>query len=212
MEAVREGDQAMATKCLELCQALVSQGKPFTFSLTHTSTSFTFSLDTRGEEKVEKKVEQKDISSWRKPLARKKSSPSTLRRNARRKEKFMKRKTQPPARSPGSPARPPAAPGSWRSSPSTNTSLVGVKLTRIPKSDIPQCDGLEEESDTIEADAYEKDSKTVAPEEQKTEDFSRVLKLLKEMEENHEKDRQIDKEENEAILKASFKESFKNNV
>ena len=68
MEAVREGDPAMATKCLDLCQALVSQGKAFTFSLTHTGTSFTFSLDTRGEEKVES-------PSLRSPPARNKSQP-----------------------------------------------------------------------------------------------------------------------------------------
>ena len=54
------------------------------------------------------------------------------------------------------------------------------------------------------------DSKTPAPEEQKTEDFAKVLKLLNEMEETCEKERQRDKEENEA--KASFKESLKNNV
>ena len=123
----------------------------------------------------------------------------------------MKRKNQPPARSPGSPAPPPAAPGSWRSSPSTNTSLLGVKLTRKPKSDIPQYDGLEELSDTIEADADENDkavntnSKTPAPKEEKTEDFSEVLKLLNNIKENREKERQRYKEENVAIIKASFK-------
>ena len=215
MEAVGECDPAMAIKCLELCQVLISQGKAFTLSLTHTSTSLTFSLDTRGEEKVAKKVE---IPSLRKPQARKKPSPSTQRRNARRREEFIRRKNQPPARSPRSPARPPAAPGSWRSSPATNTSLVGVRLTRKPKSDIPQYDGLEEVSDTTEADADEKDkavntdSKTPAPEEQKTEDFAKVLKLLNEIEETHEKERQRDNEENEAMIKASFKESLKNNV
>ena len=92
---------------------------------------------------------------------------------------------------------------------------MGVRLTRKPKSDIPQYDGLE---DTTEADADEKDkavntdSKTPAPEEQKTEDFAKVLKLLNEMEETREKERQRDKEENEAMIKASFKESLKNNV
>ena len=209
MEAVGECDPAMAIKCLELCQVLISQGKAFTLSLTHTS--LTFSLDTRGEEKVAKKVE---IPSLRKPQARKKPSPSTQRRNARRREEFIRRKNQPPARSPRSTARPPAAPGSWRSSPATNTSLVGVRLTRKPKSDIPQYDGLEAtEADADENDkAVNTDSKTPAPEEQKTEDFARVLKLLNEMEETREKERQRDKEENEAITKASFKESLKNNV
>ena len=55
MDEVRVGDPALANKCLDLCQALISQGKAFTFALTHTSTSLTFSLDTRGEEKVEEK-------------------------------------------------------------------------------------------------------------------------------------------------------------
>ena len=95
---------------------------------------------------------------------------------------------------------------------------MGVRLTRKPKSDIPQYDGLEEVSDTTEADANEKDKavntdcKTPAPEEQKTEDFAKVLKLLNEMEETREKERQRDEEENEAMIKASFKESLKNNV
>ena len=155
MEAVGECDPAMAIKCLELCQVLISQGKAF--SLTHTSTSLTFSLDTRGEEKVAKKVE---IPSLRKPQARKKPSPSTQRRNARRREEFLRRKNQPPARSPRSPARPPAAPGFWRSSPATNTSLVGVRLTRKPKSDIPQYDGLQE---VREGQGQEKDKRRTRP-------------------------------------------------
>ena len=88
---------------------------------------------------------------------------------------------------------------------------MGVKLTRKPKSDIPQYDGLEEVNDTIEADADENDkavntnSTAPAPKEQKTEDFSKVLKLLDEMKENREKERVREKEENVAILKAAFK-------
>ena len=193
---MREGDPAMATKCLDLCQALVSQGKAFTFSLTHTGTSFTFSLDTRGEEKVES-------PSLRRPPARKKPSPSTLRRNARRKTEFMKKKNQPPARSPESPAPPPAAPGSWRSSPSTNTSMLGVKLTRKPKSDIPQYDGLEELSITSETD-------DPAPQGQKTENFSEVLKLLEQLKENREKDSQREEEERIKRKETRIKEKEEN--
>ena len=65
------------SKYMDLCQALVDKGNPFTFSLTIGST-FSLSLDTRGKE-------ESPI-----PLARRKPSPSTLRRNARRKEQFQK--------------------------------------------------------------------------------------------------------------------------
>ena len=76
-----EVDPSLRFKCLELCQAQVDKGTPFTFSLTIGST-FTLSLDSRGKEEVPT------------ILARKKPSPSTLRRNARRKELFLKRKAE----------------------------------------------------------------------------------------------------------------------
>ena len=81
MAAVSDVDPSLKSKCLELCQALVDKGTPFTFSLTIGST-FTLSLDTMGKEKSPT------------PLARKKPSPSTLRRNARRKEQFLKKKAE----------------------------------------------------------------------------------------------------------------------
>ena len=83
-QVVMEGDYTLATKCLEICQALTSQGKTFSFTLTHTGSSFTFTLDTK----------EKEASM--KTMARKKTSPSTQRRNAKRKEEFLKKKSLSP--------------------------------------------------------------------------------------------------------------------
>ena len=83
MTAVGESESPLASKCLDLCQTLTSQGVAFKFSLT-VGSSFSFaldtfpSLDTKGKEPVKKK-----------------SKPSTLRRNARRREEFLKRKQAP---------------------------------------------------------------------------------------------------------------------
>ena len=74
---VNESDSSLTNKCLELCHALAGQGKDFKFSLTIGST-FTFSLDSR---------EGKET-----PPTRKKKSPSSLRRNAKRREDFLKKK------------------------------------------------------------------------------------------------------------------------
>ena len=71
-------DSSLASQCLAFCQALASQGKDFSFSLTVNST-FSFSLDTR-ESKVKPTV------------VKKRSSPSTQRRNARRREEFFRKK------------------------------------------------------------------------------------------------------------------------
>ena len=90
MTAVGETD--LATKCLDFCQTLSSQGSAFKFSLTMGS-NFSFSLDTRG---VALDIQAKI------PL-KKKPSPSTLRRNARRREVFLNKKRNP---APSSPARP----------------------------------------------------------------------------------------------------------
>ena len=78
-----EGDPSLAKQCLELCQALTSQGKEFSFTLT-ISSSFTFSLDTRGRKTPATKVERKKVS------------PSTLRRNKKRKEEFILKKSSSP--------------------------------------------------------------------------------------------------------------------
>ena len=70
----------MVTKCLEFCQVLTRQGTPFTFSLDIGS-DFSFSLDTR-------------VSSTSPEVVKKKLSPSAMRRNVRRKEAFLKRKSE----------------------------------------------------------------------------------------------------------------------
>ena len=76
-------NHSLATKCLDICQALSSQGKEFSFSLNFSlNSSFTFTLDTR----------EKDTPSTSTTKARKKVSPSTQRRNDKRKAEFIKKK------------------------------------------------------------------------------------------------------------------------
>ena len=78
MTAVSETDSSLTTKCLDFCQALAGQGKCFKFSITIGST-FTFSLDTRGGKET--------------LPTRNKKSPSTLRRNAKRRKEFLSKKS-----------------------------------------------------------------------------------------------------------------------
>ena len=80
MATTGEADCSLASKCMDFCQALASQGLPFHFSLNMGS-DFTFSLDTRGKAKAV-------------PVVKKKVSPSTKRRNARRREEFLLKKRQ----------------------------------------------------------------------------------------------------------------------
>ena len=76
----------LLSKFLEFCQALANQGQVFNISVA-IGPSFSFSLDTRG--KVHKDTDAK------------KKSPSTLRRNAKRREEFLKKKqTNPSGRIP----------------------------------------------------------------------------------------------------------------
>ena len=70
-------DSSLVSQCLAFCQTLANQGKDFSFNLTNST--FSFSLDTR-ESKV------KDT------LGKKRTSPSTQRRNARRREDFLRKK------------------------------------------------------------------------------------------------------------------------
>ena len=125
-------DPTLASKCLELYQVLVGQKQPFTFSLT-VGSSFTFSLDTRGKEEPPS------------PLAWKKPSPSTTRRNARRQAEFLQRKTDIASKMT---ADKPEAVGSWRSEMVTTSDKksVKLKLNKEPPEKIPQLDGLEEET------------------------------------------------------------------
>ena len=68
-----EEESSLATKCMDFCHALASQGKDFRFSLTIGPT-FTFSLDTKEGKKT--------------MPARSKKSPSALKRNAKRRQVF----------------------------------------------------------------------------------------------------------------------------
>ena len=69
------------SKCLEFCQALASKGQHFHLNLT-LGTSITISLETR-ENQPPRLVEE---------TKKKKKSPSTLKRNLKRKEEFLKKK------------------------------------------------------------------------------------------------------------------------
>ena len=71
-------DSNLASQCMAFCQALASQGKSFSFTLKIDST-FCFSLDTRDS----------DVKAT---LTKKRTSPSTQRRNIRRREEFLKKK------------------------------------------------------------------------------------------------------------------------
>ena len=82
---VEEGDPSLASKCLDICQVLASQGRNFTFNLT--LSPFSFSLDTRGEGDVASPVTSPE-------KVKKRPSPSTLRRNLRRKKEFQKKKVE----------------------------------------------------------------------------------------------------------------------
>ena len=74
MAAVGDVDTSLATKCMDFCLALANQDQSFNFSLT-LGHGFSFSLDTR----------RKAAS----PVIKKKASPSTLRRNAKRREEYL---------------------------------------------------------------------------------------------------------------------------
>ena len=90
---------SLATQCLAFCQALASPGKAFHISLTIGS-DFCFSLDT-GEKTPPAKPKTppakgkippvKERTTSAKGEVRKKKSPSTLRRNAERREEFLKK-------------------------------------------------------------------------------------------------------------------------
>ena len=83
MCAVGENNSSLASKCMDFCQALANQGEAFNFSLS-VGSNFSFSLDTRSEAR-------------KKSLRTKKPSPSTLRRNARRRQEYLNKKQNPVA-------------------------------------------------------------------------------------------------------------------
>ena len=79
-----EDNSNLASQCMAFCQALASKGQIFSFTLK-VGSSFAFSLDTRGN----------GTSS----LTKKRKSPSTRRRNARRRAEFLAKKRGPPEKS-----------------------------------------------------------------------------------------------------------------
>ena len=80
MAGVEKVDSPLLSKCLDFCQALASQGHAFNFSVA-IGPSFTFSLDTRSKAASQ-------------AITKKKPSPSTLQRNAKRREEFIAKKKQ----------------------------------------------------------------------------------------------------------------------
>ena len=74
---------SLTHKCLELCHALTNQRQAFKFSIM-LGTSFSFVLDTRSQEDTQQ-------------CMKKKPSPSSLKRNQRRRQEFCeRRKTEDP--------------------------------------------------------------------------------------------------------------------
>ena len=73
----KEDNAALLSQCLDFCQTLAVKSLTFSFTLT-LGESFSFSVDTREKEALVSK-------------AKKKKTPSTLRRNARRRAEFLKK-------------------------------------------------------------------------------------------------------------------------
>ena len=86
-------DTPLANKCFDFCKALASQGMAFYFSLTLGS-HFSFSLETR---------ELASGFDTKAKVILKKKSPFDIRRNARRREEFLKKKQSPESMSPAMP-------------------------------------------------------------------------------------------------------------
>ena len=125
-------DAMLASQCLDFCKMLTGKSITFSFSLT-TRTGFSFSVDTRVKEAL--------------TSMKKKPTPSTLKRNARRREEFLKKKfnASPEKSSQGEPAAakeaevPVKAPSGLRHHPSPSPSserrqvmLVGRKEKARP--------------------------------------------------------------------------------
>ncbi len=79
MTMLCEEDAKLASQCLEICKTLAGKSLPFSFSV-NIGPNFSFSVDTRGVEE--------EVLATRK----KKKTPSTLRRDARRREEYLRKK------------------------------------------------------------------------------------------------------------------------
>ena len=75
----KEDNSALVSQCLDFCQTLAGKSLTFSFTLS-LGNSFSFSLDTSGKEAKASKA--------------KKKSPSTLKRDARRRNEFVKKKLE----------------------------------------------------------------------------------------------------------------------
>ena len=86
MTAPSSGENSsLAIKCMDFCHALASQGMAFSFSLS-VGPDFSFSLDARDKKEATPVLTAEVI--------KKKLSPSQVRRNARRRQEFLKRKSE----------------------------------------------------------------------------------------------------------------------
>ena len=82
MAGAGQTNASLMTQCLDFCQALSRQGRGFKFSVS-VGSDFTFSLDTKETRPVNK--------------TKKRISPSTKRRNAKRRAEFLSKKSAPEA-------------------------------------------------------------------------------------------------------------------
>ena len=79
MTAPSELNSSLNSQCMDFCQALARQGLEFKFSVTIGS-AFTFFLDARAKE-------GRDVTT-----VKRRNSPSTRRKNTKRREEYLKRK------------------------------------------------------------------------------------------------------------------------
>ena len=77
--SVKEDNTALVSQCLDFCQTLAGKSLTFSFTLS-LGNSFSFSLDTSGKEAEASKARKK--------------TPSTLKRDARRRNEFVKKKLE----------------------------------------------------------------------------------------------------------------------
>ena len=81
MTSVNEENAALLSQCLDFCQTLSNKSLTFSFALD-LANSFSFRLDTSGEGAIAPEAKKK------------KKTPSALRRNARRRAEFLKKKLE----------------------------------------------------------------------------------------------------------------------
>ena len=89
MPPAKDKNFVLTIKCLEFCQALASKGQKFAFSLSIGS-NYSFSMDTKENSTF---LDTRKVTT---PIEgmKKKLSPSQVRRNMKRKEDFLKRKSE----------------------------------------------------------------------------------------------------------------------